>query len=332
MNFAGLLNHAPARTWLFLAAGAAIACVEIDSREVLPPDLGAAEVSSGGALNTAGSAAHAGSNPVSAGAPAVGGARAAGGSAATGGPHATAGASQGGAGATAPAASHAGAPAGGASSVKSGACVPLKGDATQLLIDDLEDGDNEASTEGGRLAFWFGFNDGVACTQMPPVESAFKPTAVGTPATNRYVAEISGTGCTAWGAGIGVEFNRNNDVPDGLTCPYDLGPYTGVSFYFRSSGPVTVLVSTMQTRDKSLGGSCDTAKGRCDDHYQITFPGAAAWTKKTVHFKELAQFGFGQPVPFDPTQSTGLTFQIAAGATATTAYDLALDDLNFVLD
>ncbi len=147
-----------------------------------------------------------------------------------------------------------------------------------------------------------------------------------------FAGEISGTGCTAWGASFAVNFNRQNKVPDNVVCPFDLGPYGGISFSYKSTRKSRMLVPTLQTASSDQsGGTCDPTLGQCDDSYQIELPVVAVWTSQVVRFDELEQLGFGQAFEFDPTQSIGVTFQIEPSATAMDAYDLAVDNISFVL-
>jgi hypothetical protein len=320
-----------------LSVAACVACVEIDSRDVLP----AAEAS-GGELSQGGSLAVGGSSHPNGGggAPASGGAHASGGSS-NGGAHATGGSSNGGAHATGGSTSatgHAGragsggsGAVGGASGPPDGTCLPLKGDPTQLSIDDLDDGDNMTSPQGKRLAFWFGFNDNTNCIELPPVNQ-FVPTPGGALGTS-YSANISGTGCLMWGAGMGFDFNRANDVSVLTSCTYDVGPYTGISFYAKSTRPFGFYLPQMDTLSKGSGGGCDVSLGMCEDHYQKAFPSTSGlWIFETVRFKDLTQLGFGQAVLFNPAKVVGVRLQVTLGASANDPYDLSVDQLNFIVN
>jgi hypothetical protein len=135
-----------------------------------------------------------------------------------------------------------------------------------------------------------------------------------------------------WGAGMGFDFNRANNVPVSKSCAYDVSAYTGISFYAKSttSNNFDVLVPLLATENTSIGGNCVPTTVQCDDHYQQTFPAATAtWSLYKIVFKQLKQAGFGVVVPFDATQVVGVRFQTTVAASAATAFDLWVDQITF---
>lgn len=328
---------------LALPVALCAACVEVDSRQVLPgePGTGGDSAAQGGGLSTGGSIASSGgrlSSVGSGGSTSIAGGLPGGapGSGGHGGavPGGTGGLASG--GSQAGGAAQGGAAQGGhggavAQGGATGVCVQLKGDPTQPLIDDLEDGNSQIAQQGRRVGNWFTYNDGASCTETPSPLTQFNPITGGANGS-AVAANINGLGCTTWGAGMGFDFNRANGVSTAQSCPYDVGPYVGIAFFAKSatSTSFNVLVPLMTTESATIGGKCTPTTGLCDDHYRKNISSVSpVWTQYKVLFSELKQYGFGVPTSFDPTQTVGIRFEILAGSTATVPYDLSVDQLTF---
>jgi hypothetical protein len=84
---------------------------------------------------------------------------------------------------------------------------PLCADA--LLIDDMEDGDGLICPTSGREGWWSASGDGTVSGELNPrSDGPFEPTLIeeGARGTSRYAVRLRGSGFTAWGAGLGLEF------------------------------------------------------------------------------------------------------------------------------
>lgn len=331
---------------LVLLASFCAACVAVDSREVVPADLG----SGGSSASEAGSTSRGGSATTSGGSSASNG----GAAVSSGGAAVSGGGSKGqagGAGTSSGAGGHSGSGAGGSgglvssgagaggvsSAGASGVCLNLKADPSAPLLDDLDvlstpPEQEQIAQQSGRVGYWFAYNDGSSCTETPALSTPFVATAGGALSTPG-AARMNGQGCLMWGAGMGFDFNRGNNIPVDKACSYDVSAFTGISFYAKSTtlNNFNVLVPMLSTENSSIGGNCvSTATVQCDDHYQQIFPAATAtWTAYQIAFKQLKQAGFGKVVPFDATQVVGVRFQTTVAASATSPYDLWVDQISF---
>jgi hypothetical protein len=224
-------------------------------------------------------------------------------------------------------------------------CGEAVGMAADKLIDDVEDGDNTIGNGEGqpdpptRVGYWFTYNettDGSAsCKQIPaPDPSGLLPFPPEPNPGNgsKFGAHTHGTGCTSiWGAGLGVDFNNCNEK----TNPYDGSAYTGISFWYKSTTPVRVLVATQPNVPTAEGGQCSSD---CYNHHGKNFAASPSGTTATITWAELrgtAQIGspaanpqtYGQMRTFDPSQLLALEIQVdqASGG----SFDFWVDDVSF---
>jgi hypothetical protein len=233
-------------------------------------------------------------------------------------------------------------------------CGTAVGTATDKLVDDLEDGDNTIGNGMGapvppaRVGYWFTYNSnpntctplnmaGCPCKQSPPPDPLglipFPPS--GNPGNDSmFAAHTSGTGCTTWGAGLGLDFNNC----DAKSNPYDVSAYTGISFSYKSSQPIRVLVGTLPNLPTTEGGQC-AGGTNCHNHHGKNFAAVAAWTTGTITWAELSgsqQIGtppmnpqtYGEMRPFAPAQVLNLEFQV--DMTGGANFDLWVDDVTFL--
>jgi hypothetical protein len=232
-------------------------------------------------------------------------------------------------------------------------CGTAVGAAADKLVDDLEDGDNTIGNGMGapvppaRVGYWFTYNSNpntctplnmasCPCKQSPPPDPLglipFPPS--GNPGNDSmFAAHTSGTGCTTWGAGLGLDFN-NCDTKSNA---YDVSAYTGISFSYKSTQPIRVLVGTLPNLPMAEGGQCGGTD--CHNHHGKNFATAAAWTTGTITWAELSgsqQIGtppmnpqtYGQMRPFAPSQVLNLEFQVDKDGGAN--FDLWVDDVTFL--
>jgi endoglucanase len=195
------------------------------------------------------------------------------------------------------------------------------------LLDDGEDGNNQAPPNGGRGGYWYTFKDKGA-TVVDPQAGAFGGGAFtmseGGHASSwaaRFHGKI-GTGAVVY-AGLGLNFVD----PKGL---YDASKYAGVSFWARraenSTGKVRLKVPDGNTDPE--GGVCT----ECFNDFGTDFTVTTEWKQFVVPFKSMKQLaGWGAPRKphIAPEKLFGVQFQVnVPGAN----YDIYIDDLRFICD
>ncbi|CAN95656.1 Hypothetical protein predicted by Glimmer/Critica [Sorangium cellulosum So ce56] len=204
------------------------------------------------------------------------------------------------------------------------------GPQTIEMIDDMEDNDNAILAKGGRVGYWYTFNDGSAgAKQTPPPdpdgtgEEPFTMTALA-PARGQstYAARSWGEGFETWGAGFGFELNS----PEGAKTAYDASAYTGITFWAKigagSATSASVMISDPGT--DPAGGSCSD---ECDK-WQKSLTLTEEWQQFTIPFAELKQGGWGDPAGTDQIDATKLyAIQFQVGIAP--KFDLYIDDLGF---
>jgi len=216
----------------------------------------------------------------------------------------------------------------GGSPATTGGCVAAVGAATELLIDDMEDGDHVIRPIGSRMGYWFTYNDGTA-TQMPSGAKFTQSAGAGASTASTKFAETSGPAFTSWGAGIGFDFNNSASK----SCAYDASAYSGIKFWAKGNVAIRATVkipgTTAKKANGSDAGSCvATTTAMCDDHYGLTTATLTpAWKQFTLDFAAttFAQEGWGTKVAFDPKSVIAMQFQVAKAL----PFDFSIDDVTF---
>jgi hypothetical protein len=217
--------------------------------------------------------------------------------------------------------------AGGATS----GCTPQVGAATDLLIVDVDTTMSNAINMP-RVGYWYTFADPEGASVVPAADPSgatpFTPQTTGGANTTAYYALMTGSGGKYAGLGFAL-----NDGGAGMVCTYDVSAYTGISFYYKSSHPLRVALSTPATTPAPKG----TCTGECENHHgkAITTP-TEEWTLFTAKWTELTQT-FGTLSAFDKTKVLQIQFQIEGVWNATASvvdpimgdYDLAVDEITF---
>jgi hypothetical protein len=181
---------------------------------------------------------------------------------------------------------------------------------SDVVLDNMEDGDHRVNLVQGRGGYWYSYNSGDG-TQTPAAD----PTGLGaTPFTmtpggangSAYAAHTSGSGFPATGyAGIGFNFTD----PMGS---YDLSACSGIGFLAKGSA-FRVRLPTPATQVDY------------DDFGAVVTPGAD-WTSHEILWTDLTQEGWGTPTTFDPAQVLAIQFQAASAAT----FDFWVDEIELV--
>ena len=209
-----------------------------------------------------------------------------------------------------------------------GGCTPAAGAITELLIDDLEDGNDAITPTGARVGYWYTYNDGTTgAAQIPAPTMPFKGTAPGSTATPKFAATTSGTNkFILWGAGMGFDFHN----VAAKSCPYNASAYAGIKFWAKSNLAALSLKSMIKipatTPTTSAGGKCAaTATAKCEDHFSVKSTLTTAWAEYKMPFATIAQEGFGGAVTFDKTSLLAVQFQVPMAV----AFDFSIDDVSF---
>jgi len=209
------------------------------------------------------------------------------------------------------------------------------------IIDDLEHGMTLIPATAGRQGAWYTYNDESPGAEQEPIPMGdpFLPTDM-TAANGLYSARTFGEGFGDWGAGFGFDINNmpceadeeGNPLdpecnPNGMRMKYDVGDWTGISFYGRSlTAEVTVefKVPTEHETPIAESGTCDGTD--CSDSFfsEVTF--GTEWQLFEIAFEDLAQGGWGAEFAWDPTAVFGLQWQIPA---TEPSFDVAVDSICF---
>ncbi|WP_437477760.1 carbohydrate binding domain-containing protein [Sorangium sp. So ce1014] len=204
------------------------------------------------------------------------------------------------------------------------------GPQTIEMIDDMEDGDNALLPAGGRVGYWYTFNDGTeGATQNPPPD----PDGTGeTPFTmaeldpargqSAHAARSWGTGFEDWGIGFGFDLSS----AEGAKTEYDASTYAGITFWAKvgpgSGTGAVVLISDPGT--DPVGGACSD---QCDP-WKKDLAVTEEWQQFTIPFADMKQGGWGDPAgteQIDAAKLYSIQFQITDAA----SFDLYIDDLGF---
>lgn len=175
----------------------------------------------------------------------------------------------------------------------------------ELLVDDLEDGDQWFELLGV-AGEWFTYADGTA--EVSPPDHG----GVGnTPGE----IHVSGEGFTGWGVGLAAYFQYA-----------DLSAFQGVKVRLKGTGTVKLEVSTPATLPLDHDGVCED---NCYRHFSKFIRLPAEYEDVTILFSELTQPGAPQ-VEFSLDQVGQIDFLTPVSGGAPAAVDLWVDRLSLV--
>jgi hypothetical protein len=199
-----------------------------------------------------------------------------------------------------------------------GKCVPDIVLAAEDMIDDFEDKDLllPVPARGGRAGTWYKFNDGTGTDSL----NVFEIKRGGTSVTG---IRSMGKDFANWGAGFGIDFNNPTGGADSKTA-YDASTYTGVTFWARAEGTLTLTVALPDVDTDAAGSVCTV----CSHHYFKTVAVTTTWQRFTVSFSDLTLEPGGIPIAtvFKPNALFSAQFRVSGGAN----YDVSVDDFAFV--
>lgn len=184
-------------------------------------------------------------------------------------------------------------------------------------IDDLEDGDEEIIPQGGRIGWWYTYNDD------SPGNQRFEITRLRSQErASAFVAHHIGAGFQIWGAGLGFSLAPDLEF-------YDASQFVGVTFWAKTSNPVGMNARFNLTNRHTLdfGGICGQ-QGLCFDHYGLDVWVTDEWQPYTVFFEDMEPRGWGQPTTyFDATALHDVQFLLGEEGED---FELWLDDVAFI--
>jgi hypothetical protein len=186
------------------------------------------------------------------------------------------------------------------------------------LLSDFEDPAAATVVQlGGRNGYWYSYNGSATCAQTPANMAAYVGDTPPTPSPGmsaKMALHAVWTGCSVWGAGVGADIGQpalDGGMYTGPKVPYDVTPYTGITFYAMTSATAdTKLRIKIPMTDETKiadGGSCDEAVvgvNKCSDDWEMVcqLPVSGAWTPITVKFSDATKLSrrMGPDVPLEP--------------------------------
>jgi hypothetical protein len=170
------------------------------------------------------------------------------------------------------------------------------GPLDMIVIDDFEDGDQEALLGGGQ---WYVANDGTGVQTF-----TVAPSPVEWPGSE-FSAHTTGTGFESFGAFLGLDLA-------GSAASFDASNYAALSFVARVAPS-----STRSVLFAFVVGS---------QHFAVPLQLGTDWERHTIPFSAALPVENGPLDDFDPSQIAGIQFFVPNDA----SFDYWLDDLAFV--
>jgi hypothetical protein len=187
------------------------------------------------------------------------------------------------------------------------------------LVDDLEDGDNKATAQGGRDGIWWVGKADHAKIDVPG--SVVKPSDGAPFGSKRGMHFVGKTdNSDTWGAAVGVNFLAGGGF-------YDASKYAGISFKLKSAKPnldVRLKINDVATHPD--GGKCSK---QCFNAFGREIILGTEVKEVTLMWSELTQqsdWGDVRPPMIDPTKVKDLEWQIWPGV----EFDLWIDDVQLL--
>jgi CubicO group peptidase (beta-lactamase class C family) len=188
--------------------------------------------------------------------------------------------------------------------------TPAATACSDLLLDDLEDGDDQSSAAPGGRGTWQSHKDVDGTTLSPEPFAAAAAGAAG----SKHAARITGKTGNARGTWAGVGVGAQDSAP------YDLSPWARVCFRAKGSGHARFSVADVNT--SPAGGVCE----QCYNNFGAPFTLTPDWQEHCVAFSEMTQAGrWGAALPaVVPAKVYSMAWSIHdRGAD----YDLWIDDV-----
>ncbi|MGO9835288.1 MAG: hypothetical protein ACLP1X_13830 [Polyangiaceae bacterium] len=222
------------------------------------------------------------------------------------------------------------------SSSSSGGTTAAPCAAPGTLIDDMTGTGGAIITCGGRMGFWYTYDDGTAgATLTPPAMASFPYTAIAQPGPagtgpdggpGTMAAMMMGMGFTSYGAGMG--FDLSNAGGTATKGTYNASAYSGVTFWAMGAAGGVVRFNVPDKDTDPSGGVCSgTSTSQCNDHHGHTLTLTTTWQQFTFTWAELTQQGYGYAeANIDTAALVGMQFQVNS---PTGTFDVWVTDVAF---
>jgi endoglucanase len=187
------------------------------------------------------------------------------------------------------------------------------GAQSELVLDDLGDGDGQFTASGIR-GQWGTYSDGTSAI-TPPAMAAIVPTD--------GAIHVTGTGFNEWGAGLGLDLSSESGGAF-----VDLARFASIKVRAKGSGTITVEVATPVTTGSDEGGECN-GEG-CFGHYASTITLGAEYTDHVITFSSMSQPSWGQTASLQLARVMGINFLSRAEDGQAANIDLWVDSIALV--
>jgi hypothetical protein len=207
--------------------------------------------------------------------------------------------------------------------------MPLRGPdeyasaPAENMIDDFESGDLKLTPIAGRMGSWVGVSSG-------PNAQVFGEPSMRCVARGKYSGHLTSTAGPM--ANYPVNWNAVMIDPFMEAHGWDASAYSGFSFWIAAGVTAQPPIETpigVTTTDTVMGGNvCNVLGGVCGDYYATQgrrLPLTRTWTRWSIKFDELTQYGFGVPQVAPLNKSKIVSIMIWPQA----QFDIWIDDLRF---
>jgi len=213
--------------------------------------------------------------------------------------------------------------------------VPCAGAGT--LVDDMLGMGGAIIACGGRMGYWYTYDDGTAgATLTPTAGMPFTFTAIpagtgpagggpdGGPST--MAAMMSGMGFTVYGARMGFDLNSAGGTA--TKGSYNASAYSGISFWAMGSAGGVVRFNVPDKDTDPSGGVCSgTGANQCTDDHGHTLTLTTSWQQFSFTWAELTQQGYGYvEANIDTAALVSMKFQVNS---PTGTFDVWVTDIAF---
>jgi hypothetical protein len=198
----------------------------------------------------------------------------------------------------------------------------------------MENGLGSIAPICGRTGYWYTYNDMTAgALQTPAAGKAFTDSAIVPPrttedgGTSSMAARTTGSGFTAYGAGMG--FDLDDPGAGAAKRTYDASSYSGVTFWAMGSAGGSVRFNVADKATDPSGGIFmgSTGPDQCSDHHGHALMLTTTWQEFTFTWAQLTQQGFGYAeATLDTSHLIGMQFQVGV---PTGSFDVWIDDIAF---
>jgi hypothetical protein len=222
---------------------------------------------------------------------------------------------------------------GGGSALESCPLPPAAGTISDLLIDNLEDGDNGLAHVGSRTGLWYTYVDTLGSTIVPaPDPAGASPSKAGSTNCHGGMTCMLVSGNTVMAdnngikypyAGVGFDFSHAKKP-----CVYNGSAYSGIRFWARGDVAITIKLNTAATTTPDGGGTC--ISGLCGAGFSPTGADVLltpTWQQIDVNFATAAPPSWAEALALHPDPATLVSLQVQVPPGQ--EFNVALDDFTF---